>query len=169
MGGPVQGGAAPVGHGEPPAGSIGDHVQADMAFRVAPSGPTIPRRKHRPDKGDDADGARAAIRHRINVPPGVAVRTYRPVEPRSVSTACAANLPDSAAIGTPGPGCAPPPRQIQARHRRPRRWTEQRCQHPVRAAAIKRPLAGRGQAREIPRHGQRLRPRHRVEGQGEAG
>ena len=49
------------------------------------------------------------IAERVNVPPRIAAGSEGRVEARSANAACAAKRPDSAAIGTPAPGCVPPP------------------------------------------------------------
>jgi len=61
------------------------------------------------DEGDDRDGAAAAGFQAVDIPPCVAVGRDGEVEIGSVSIASAACRPESAAIGTPAPGCAPPP------------------------------------------------------------
>ena len=55
------------------------------------------------------DSLSPVVAGRSDRPPGVAAGWNGAVEPRSVITLSAACRPDSAAIGTPGPGCTPPP------------------------------------------------------------
>ena len=105
----AQRGPAAFGHREAPAGPIGRHVDADMVLGVAPPRPGVPGRKHRADEGDHRHRPRAVGADPVDIPPGIAVRRDRHVEARSAIRAVAAWIPDSAAIGTPGPGCTPPP------------------------------------------------------------
>ena len=68
----------------------------------------------------------AVVADGVDVPPEISARRDRLVEPRCAISAAAANWPESAAIGTPGPGCTPPP----ARYRpgtlqlEPGRWND---------------------------------------------
>ena len=45
----------------------------------------------------------------IDIPPEITTRRDFLVKPRSAISVAAANRPDMAAIGTPGPGCTLPP------------------------------------------------------------
>ena len=102
-------GFAPVGHREAAAGPVGGHVDADMVVRPAASGPGVPGREDGSYEGDDGDGAAAVVGDAVDIPPRVAVGRDLEVEVRSVNIASAACLPERVAIGTPAPGCAPPP------------------------------------------------------------
>ena len=101
--------AAAVSHGEPPARTIGRHVDADMVLRAFPPRPPIPRRKDRPDEADHRHGAGSVVAYPVDIPPGIAVRPDIDGEVRSFKIASAACRAESVAIGTPAPGCAPPP------------------------------------------------------------
>ena len=73
------------------------------------SRPCVVGRKHAADEGDDGEAARAVFAEPIQVPPPVTVFIYLAFEERSAIRAAAACRPESAAIGTPGPGCTLPP------------------------------------------------------------
>jgi hypothetical protein len=68
------------------------------------AGPEIVRRKDTADEADDRHSMAAVIAQRVDVPPAIAVPAYRRVEMWSESNASAARIPESVAIGTPGPG-----------------------------------------------------------------
>ena len=105
----AQGAAATVCHGKAATGAIGGDVDAGVVLRVTPARPRIPRRKDRAYEADDADGFGAIVADPVDVPPCVTIGCDLNPEIRTVSIAAAACSPDSAAIGTPAPGCAPPP------------------------------------------------------------
>jgi hypothetical protein len=104
---------AAFGHGPAFAGvAVECNVQCAMIERVATAEPTrkrIIRRKHAADEGDQRDTVVAVVAQCIDVPPGIAVLGDGAVKVRSSIRLAAAIHPDSAAIGTPGPGCALPP------------------------------------------------------------
>lgn len=62
------------------------------------------RREDAADEGDERDALFAIVAQRVDIPPRVAVFWNDPVEARSAIRLVAAIRPDSAAIGTPGPG-----------------------------------------------------------------
>ena len=89
-------------------------------------GPVVIRREDASEKRDDGDAVLAIVAQRVDIPPRIATRRDGPAEVRSATSADAASRPDSAAIGTPAPGCTLPPRQIEvgylaARSRTPER------------------------------------------------
>ncbi len=75
--------------------------------------PSVIRREHTADKGDDGQAELAAVTQCVNIPPEVATRWDRLIEARCAIVAAAASLPDIAAMGTPGPGCTLPPAKIK--------------------------------------------------------
>jgi hypothetical protein len=87
-------------------------VQCAMVERVGtpePARKRVVRGKHAADEGNERDAAFAVVAQCIDVPPGIAVLGDDAVKVRSPIRLAAAIHPDSAAIGTPGPGCALPP------------------------------------------------------------
>ncbi len=103
----------PLGHGPTIcAFAIDRNIDRAMVERIgnafAPSQGII-RRKHTADESDDGDAALAVVAQRVDVPPRIAVGVDHPCEVRSASRLEAAERPDRAAIGTPGPGCVLPP------------------------------------------------------------
>jgi hypothetical protein len=81
-------------------------------LRIALSQPprrSVVRRENAADEGNDRQRMLAVVTYRIDVPPDIAAGCNRRVEPKSIKTRAAASRPDSAAIGTPGPGCVLPP------------------------------------------------------------
>ena len=100
---------ATVGHGEAAASTIGGNIHAAVIAWIPTARPSVPWREDRADKADDRNGARAIIADTINIPPGIAARGHLYIKVRSLKIAAAACLAESVAIGTPAPGCAPPP------------------------------------------------------------
>lgn len=99
----------PLSHRPAPALAVERHVDAGMVQRIAPPRPAVPGGKDRAYEPDDRDTAGAVVGEPVDIPPGVAVRRDFDVEARSALIAAAASRPERAAIGTPGPGCTPPP------------------------------------------------------------
>jgi hypothetical protein len=60
-------------------------------------------------EGDQRNAVLAVLTQRIDIPPDIAVQRDLAVESRSAISADAASRPESAAIGTPGPGWVLPP------------------------------------------------------------
>jgi hypothetical protein len=71
--------------------------------------PGVVGRKHTSDEGNQRQAVLTIVTQRVEVPPGIASRYYRPIEAKSLSMQAAARRPETAAIGTPGPGCVLPP------------------------------------------------------------
>ena len=105
----AQCGLPAVRHGEATTAPIGRNVDTHMVLRVLAPGPAVPRRKHRPDEPDDRYGTRAAIAQTVDIPPRIAVGADMDVEVWSLKIAATACRAESVAIGTPAPGCVPPP------------------------------------------------------------
>jgi hypothetical protein len=61
------------------------------------------------DERNDGQRMSSVVADGVDIPPRVAASRYRLAEARSASTAAAAKRPESAAIGTPGPGWVLPP------------------------------------------------------------
>ena len=107
--------AAPLGHGPALAAfAIQSHIQRAKIFwigrtAVKSSGQSVIRRKNAPHKSDDGQSVLAIITQRIDIPPEITTRRDLLVKPRSSISVAAANRPDMAAIGRPGPGCTLPP------------------------------------------------------------
>ena len=100
------------GHGPAFAVAIERDIERAMVERIgaaAPTGEGVVGREHAADKGNQRNAVASVIAQRVDIPPGIAVVRDRAVESRSSITLAAAIRPDSAAIGTPGPGCALPP------------------------------------------------------------
>ncbi len=92
------------------SGAVERDIHRAMIFRIAPTRPRVVRREHAADEGDDGQAVLFVIAECVDVPPGVtAAGRDRRVEARSAKMLCAACWPESAAIGTPAPGCTPPP------------------------------------------------------------
>ena len=72
--------------------------------RVRASGPAAPE-----GDGDDGGALSPVVAGRIETPAGGAAGRNGAVEARSAITLSAACRPESAAMGTPEPGCTPPP------------------------------------------------------------
>ncbi len=71
--------------------------------------PRVVGGEHRTDESDERDAGGAFGIQRVDVPPRIPVRRDDLSEVRSCITCAAAMRPDSAAIGTPGPGWTLPP------------------------------------------------------------
>jgi hypothetical protein len=89
--------------------AVESDIDRAMVFGVTPAAPRVVGREHAADKGDDRQAGPPVITERVDVPPGIAAGNDDLVEARSEISASAACRPDSAAIGTPGPGCTLPP------------------------------------------------------------
>jgi hypothetical protein len=101
---------AALGHG--PAmtlAAVQCNVERTVVCRIGAPAPGVIGREHAADEGNDGDAILLAVTYRIDVPPTIAAGRDRLVEAKSVSTECAASRPESAAIGTPGPGWTLPP------------------------------------------------------------
>ena len=101
-------------HGPSPRGfAVERNIQCAMVVRVnlipMSTLPSVIRRKHAAHKHDQGQAVLTIVTQCVKVPPEVAVLWDRLVKPRSAINAAAANCPDMAAIGTPGPGCTLPP------------------------------------------------------------
>lgn len=66
-------------------------------------------RENRADEDDGRYGIAPAVADAVDVPPEVAPMSDGPVKPRSSAIARAQMADESAAIGTPAPGCTLPP------------------------------------------------------------
>jgi hypothetical protein len=66
-------------------------------------------REYAADEGDNRQSEAVVGAERIDIPPGVAIGWNRFIEAKSSRSASDASWPESAAIGTPGPGCTLPP------------------------------------------------------------
>ncbi len=86
-----------------------DGAVVEWIGRAGSARPGVIGRKYAADEGDHRQAVLAVVAQRVQIPPGVAVRPYRRVETQSASIASAAWCPDSAAIGSPGPGWTLPP------------------------------------------------------------
>ena len=92
--------------------AIDRHIDRAMIERIGNAFASRERvigRKHAADEGNDGDAVLTVVAQRVDVPPRIAVGVDHPREVRSASRLEAAARPDSAAIGTPGPGCVLPP------------------------------------------------------------
>ena len=79
-----------------------------VGHATTPGGRVIGR-EHAADEADDRQPRRAIVADGVEIPPTIAIRRDVRIEAKSLNKAEAAWTPDSAAIGTPGPGCTPPP------------------------------------------------------------
>lgn len=66
-------------------------------------------RKNTTDERNERDRISAVVAYAVDIPPNVAILRDGLAEVRSSTMLAAASRPDSAAIGTPGPGCVLPP------------------------------------------------------------
>jgi hypothetical protein len=97
---------------EPGPWAIERNIQSTVIERICwptTAGPGVIRREHAADKGDQGDAVPPVVAQGIDIPPRVAVRRDGCVETMSGTRLAATKRPDSAAIGTPGPGCTLPP------------------------------------------------------------
>ncbi len=107
------GAARPLRHG--PAGAAVavdrdiDGAMVERIGRAAAARKGVIGREHAADEGDDGDAIFAVVAQRVDIPPSIAVFGDWTIEPKSAIRLAAAERPDSAAIGTPGPGCVLPP------------------------------------------------------------
>jgi len=99
-----------LGHGPTPAAfAVQSHIQGAKILRVSHDTLKTPRqsvvrRKNTPYKSNDGQTMFAIVTQRIDIPPEITTRWDLLVKPRSSISVAAANRPDMAAIGTPGPG-----------------------------------------------------------------
>lgn len=87
-------------------------VERAMLMRVrwaALARAEIVGREDAADEADQGQAVLAVVAQRVDVPPAIAVRDDLAVEAKSPSSRAAAIRPESAAIGTPAPGCTLPP------------------------------------------------------------
>lgn len=105
-----QGAPPALGH-RPTVGArpVESDVYRAVVLWIVASGPSVVGGEHAADKGDYREALAAVLAQRIDVPPDVAARLNRLREVKSAITRSAASLPESAAIGMPGPGCTLPP------------------------------------------------------------
>lgn len=75
----------------------------------AASSPGVVGGEDATDQRDDGDAVLSVVAQCIDIPPLIGIVGQRLIETRSAVTLAAASRPDSAAIGTPGPGCVLPP------------------------------------------------------------
>ena len=71
--------------------------------------PGVIGREDAADEGDDREAVLSVIAQCVDIPPRVTAGRDVLIESKSARSAAAANWPEIAAIGTPGPGCALPP------------------------------------------------------------
>ncbi len=99
-------------HGPAVLWSIKRNIHRTKIFRItqalAPR-PRIVRRKYTTDKSNDRQAVLSIITLRVEIPPAISTSGNYLVKARSCNSASAARMPESAAIGTPGPGCTLPP------------------------------------------------------------
>ncbi len=101
--------ASSLRHGPARPRTVERDVQTQMVRRILSAGPGVVRREHAADKGDDRQSMAPVVAEGVQVPPAIATRDDRRLEVESFSRHATAKRPDSAAIGTPGPGCTLPP------------------------------------------------------------
>ena len=97
------------GHGPTGARAVERYVQTDMVFGGFAPRPGVVGREDAADEGDDRQSVVAVVAERVQVPPAIPAGADRRREVESASRHSTASRPDSAAIGTPGPGCTLPP------------------------------------------------------------
>lgn len=88
------------------------NIQGTVVERITATSASCQRVVGRKDAADKANNREAVTRvctQCINVPPDISAGSNRRIEAKSSATASAANRPEMAAIGTPGPGCVLPP------------------------------------------------------------
>ena len=71
--------------------------------------PVVVRRKDTANEGDDGNAMLTAVTQPIDIPPEITTRLDELIESRCAIRVAAASRPESAAIGTPAPGCTLPP------------------------------------------------------------
>ena len=89
--------------------TVQSDIQSAEIFRIChaplkPPGQGVIGRKNAPHKSDDGQTVFAIVTQRIDIPPEITTRLDLLIKPRSSISVAAANRPDMAAIGTPGPG-----------------------------------------------------------------
>lgn len=92
--------------------SVQRDIERAVIMRIAAAeapGESVVGRENAADEGDDGQRMIAVVAYAIDIPPGIAAFRYGLAEVRSSRMVAAARRPDSAAMGTPGPGCALPP------------------------------------------------------------
>lgn len=107
---PPQTGASALGHRPSgPAWTIERDVHRAMIEGITMSAPSVIGRKHTAYKGDDRQPKLLVFAESVDIPPSVAAGRNVLIKARSAVACNAACQPESAAIGTPGPGCTLPP------------------------------------------------------------
>ena len=102
--------AAPFGHGPAVhARPVKADIQRAMIERVFPPGPGVIGREDAADECDQDEGKPSVLAEGVGVEPAIPAGRNRGVEAKSVKIERAAVRPDSIEVGTPGPGCVPPP------------------------------------------------------------
>jgi len=81
-----------------------DRAMVERIGGTAAPGQSVIGRKYAANEGDDGDAVLSIVTQRVDIPPSIAVLGDWLIEPRSAIRLAAAERPDSAAIGTPGPG-----------------------------------------------------------------
>jgi hypothetical protein len=101
---------AALGHRPARALTVKGDIDRAMILRRASAAPCVIGRKDAADEGDDGQAMLPVVAEGVDVPPDIAAGGDRRIEARSYFIdrseiiASAAWRPDSAAIGTPGPG-----------------------------------------------------------------
>ncbi len=89
--------------------AVQSDIQGTVIFRIRhaalkPARQCVIGRENTPHKSDDGQTMFAIVTQRIDIPPEITTRLDFLIKPRSSISVAAANRPDMAAIGTPGPG-----------------------------------------------------------------
>jgi hypothetical protein len=103
---------ATLGHGPAFFTAVQSNIDGAVIFRIAQtlaSRTGIIRREHAAHESNDRQPMLAVVTQSIKIPPAISIIGNYLVEARSCNNASAALMPESAAIGTPGPGCTLPP------------------------------------------------------------
>jgi len=94
------------------ARAVQGHVDGTVVEWISRAGsprPSVIGREHATNEGNDRQAVVTVVAQCVQIPPGIAVAPYRRVEAQSARIAVAAWRPESAAIGSPGPGWTLPP------------------------------------------------------------
>jgi hypothetical protein len=104
---------ASLGHAPSPGRpTVQRHIERAVVHRIGratAAGPGVVGREDTAHEGDQRQTMGAIVAQGIDIPPEVATGCKRLVKAGLAIRAAAASRPDSAAIGTPGPGCTLPP------------------------------------------------------------
>ena len=98
-----------IRHGKTTFFTIGGHIQTHIILRLFPSRPLVPGRKNRANKCYYGNCLTGVWFNSINIPPCISVWWYVYIKIRLAFISSTASSADSVAIGTPAPGCIPPP------------------------------------------------------------